>query len=80
MLVNKMNVILVTCMISASCLNINFITIALVIVSQLLSHLIFCSQKKGANAKVGFSKAMYNGWLRLDKTAEGGARVFRKVL
>ena len=36
-------------------------------------------QKIGSNAKVGFSKAMYNGWLKLDKTAEGGARVYRKV-
>ena len=37
-------------------------------------------QKIGSNAKVGFSKAMSNGWIRLDKTAEGGARVYRKVL
>ena len=36
-------------------------------------------QKIGSNAKVGFSKAMSNGWLKLDKTAEGGARVYRKV-
>ena len=37
-------------------------------------------QKIGSNAKVGFSKAMSNGWIRRDKTAEGGARVYREVL
>ncbi|KAK7504034.1 hypothetical protein BaRGS_00004766 [Batillaria attramentaria] len=31
------------------------------------------------NAKVGFSKAMSAGWIRIDKAAEGGPRVFRKV-
>lgn len=31
------------------------------------------------NAKVGFSKAMSSGWIRMDKAAEGGPRVFRKV-
>ena len=31
------------------------------------------------NAKIGFSKAMSAGWLTIDKNAEGGARVFRKV-
>ncbi|CAI8042886.1 Phenylalanine--tRNA ligase alpha subunit [Geodia barretti] len=31
------------------------------------------------NAKVGFSKAMSAGWLRIDKSAPGGARVFRKT-
>ena len=31
------------------------------------------------NAKIGFSKAMSAGWLRIDKNAEGGPRVFRKV-
>ena len=36
-------------------------------------------QKSVPNAKVGFSKAMSSGWLRVDKTAEGGPRVFRKV-
>ncbi|XP_066449726.1 phenylalanine--tRNA ligase alpha subunit isoform X2 [Eleutherodactylus coqui] len=30
-------------------------------------------------AKVGFSKAMSNHWIRLDKAAEGGPRVFRTV-
>ncbi|XP_069623263.1 phenylalanine--tRNA ligase alpha subunit [Ranitomeya imitator] len=30
-------------------------------------------------AKVGFSKAMSNRWVRLDKGAEGGPRVFRTV-
>uniref|UniRef100_A0A8D0L8W5 Phenylalanine--tRNA ligase alpha subunit n=1 Tax=Sphenodon punctatus TaxID=8508 RepID=A0A8D0L8W5_SPHPU len=29
--------------------------------------------------KVGFSKAMSNKWIRLDKAAEGGPRVFRAV-
>ncbi|KAL5015727.1 hypothetical protein ScPMuIL_005316 [Solemya velum] len=31
------------------------------------------------NAKIGFSKAMQLGWVRMDKGAEGGPRVFRKV-
>ncbi|KAG8430313.1 hypothetical protein GDO86_017995 [Hymenochirus boettgeri] len=30
-------------------------------------------------AKVGFSKAMSNKWIRLDKAAEGGPRIFRAV-
>ncbi|XP_066916323.1 phenylalanine--tRNA ligase alpha subunit-like [Clytia hemisphaerica] len=33
----------------------------------------------GKNAKIGFSKAMTEGWVRIDKTAEGGPRIFRKV-
>jgi len=33
----------------------------------------------GATAKIGFSKAMSEGWISLDKTAEGGPRVVRKV-
>ena len=36
-------------------------------------------QKNVPNAKVGFSKAMSAGWIRMDKSAEGGPRVFRKV-
>ena len=36
-------------------------------------------QKSIPNAKIGFSKAMSGGWLRIDKQAEGGPRVFRKV-
>ncbi|ELT94602.1 hypothetical protein CAPTEDRAFT_178565 [Capitella teleta] len=35
--------------------------------------------KTSPNAKVGFSKAMSAGWIRIDKKAEGGPRVFRKV-
>ncbi|KAL5487097.1 hypothetical protein EMCRGX_G019656 [Ephydatia muelleri] len=31
------------------------------------------------NAKIGFSKAMSAGWLSVDKNAEGGTRVLRKV-
>ena len=31
------------------------------------------------NAKVGFSKAMSSGWIWINKAAEGGPRVFRKV-
>lgn len=31
------------------------------------------------NAKVGFSKAMKDGWIKVDKAAEGGPRVFKKV-
>ena len=41
--------------------------------------IIILLQKSSANAKVGFSKAMSNGWLRVDKSAKDGARVFRKV-
>jgi len=33
----------------------------------------------GKNAKLGFSKAMSEGWLGLDKAAEGGPRIIRKV-
>merc|ERR1712183_102957 len=35
--------------------------------------------KLGKNANLGFSKAMAEGWLVLDKNAEGGPRVMRKV-
>lgn len=38
-----------------------------------------CQQKLGPHANVGFSKAMSAGWLQVDKTAEGGPRVMRKV-
>ena len=37
-------------------------------------------QKTVPNAKIGFSKAMSAGWLRIDKQAQGGPRVFRKVV
>lgn len=30
-------------------------------------------------AKIGVSKAMSAGWLRIEKAAAGGARIFRKV-
>ncbi|EDO34480.1 predicted protein [Nematostella vectensis] len=33
----------------------------------------------GEHANIGFSKAMSSGWLRIDKQAEGGPRVFKKV-
>ncbi|XP_020915767.1 phenylalanine--tRNA ligase alpha subunit-like, partial [Exaiptasia diaphana] len=33
----------------------------------------------GPNASIGFSKAMSSGWLRIDKSAEGGPRVYKKV-
>ncbi|KAK5856721.1 hypothetical protein PBY51_008297 [Eleginops maclovinus] len=29
--------------------------------------------------KIGFSKAMFNKWIKLDKTHEGGPRIFRSV-
>ncbi|KAK7099872.1 phenylalanine--tRNA ligase alpha subunit A-like [Littorina saxatilis] len=35
--------------------------------------------KSVPNAKVGFSKAMSAGWIRMDKAAEGGPKVYRKV-
>ncbi|XP_060571763.1 phenylalanine--tRNA ligase alpha subunit-like [Ruditapes philippinarum] len=31
------------------------------------------------NAKIGFSKAMQAGWVQMDKKAEGGPKVFKKV-
>lgn len=37
------------------------------------------SQRDVPNAKIGFSKAMSAGWLRIDKKAEGGPRLYRKV-
>ena len=39
----------------------------------------FCQQKLGPHANVGFSKAMSAGWLQVDKKADGGPRVIRKV-
>ena len=36
-------------------------------------------QKLGPHATVGFSKAMSAGWLQVDKKAEGGPKVLRKV-
>lgn len=33
----------------------------------------------GKNAKIGFSKAMSEGWLRIDKSAVGGPTIYRKV-
>jgi phenylalanyl-tRNA synthetase alpha chain len=33
----------------------------------------------GKNAKIGFSKAMSEGWLSIDKNAMGGPRIFRKT-
>ncbi|XP_006822681.1 phenylalanine--tRNA ligase alpha subunit A-like [Saccoglossus kowalevskii] len=35
--------------------------------------------KSVPNAKIGFSKAMSAGWIKMDKKAEGGPRVFRKT-
>lgn len=31
------------------------------------------------NAKIGFSKAMSAGWIKMDKKAEGGPRLFKNV-
>lgn len=45
----------------------------------ILYNLFLTKQKNVPNAKVGFSKAMAAGWIRMDKKAEGGARVYRKV-
>lgn len=39
----------------------------------------YCWQNLGPHANVGFSKAMSAGWLLVDKSAEGGPRVKRKV-
>lgn len=33
----------------------------------------------GKNAKLGFSKAMQQGWLGIEKNSEGGPRIFRKT-
>lgn len=33
----------------------------------------------GKDAKIGFSKAMSEGWLSIDKNAEGGPRIHKKV-
>jgi len=37
------------------------------------------SHPLGKNAKLGFSKAMSAGWLMMDKSAEGGPLILRKV-
>ena len=45
-----------------------------------IMHLLFYFvRQKLPNAKIGFSKAMSAGWLSVDKNAEGGTRVLRKV-
>ena len=41
-------------------------------------YLVFL-QKALPNAKIGFSKAMSVGWLEVNKGAEGGPRIRRKV-
>ena len=33
----------------------------------------------GDNSKIGFSKGMSEGWIQIDKKAEGGPRIFKKV-
>jgi len=38
-----------------------------------------CSSTSTENAKIGFSKAMSAGWIRIDKQSDGGPRVHRKV-
>lgn len=43
----------------------------------LLLNFCFCLLKK--DSEIGFSKAMSNKWIRLDKSHEGGARIFRTV-
>ena len=40
---------------------------------------LLCVQESVPNAKVGFSKAMSAGWIQIEKSSDGGARVFRKV-
>ena len=35
--------------------------------------------KSVKNAKIGFSKAMQAGWIKMDKSAEGGPRVYRNT-
>lgn len=42
------------------------------------SHL-YLQKSVGSVGKVGFSKAMSNGWIALDKTHPEGPRVVRKV-
>ena len=39
----------------------------------------FSLQASGPNAKIGFSKAMSAGWIAVDKKAEGGPKVTKKV-
>ncbi len=48
-------------------------------VSHFISSSFLTSQKSVPNAKIGFSKAMSSGWLSIDKKAEGGPRLRRKV-
>ena len=48
-------------------------------VVMLVNLVVFHIQNTVPNAKVGFSKAMSAGWIYIDKAAEGGPRVFRKV-
>lgn len=45
----------------------------------LLLTLCFCLLKKLSFGKIGFSKAMSNKWIRVDKSHEGGPRIFRAV-
>lgn len=40
---------------------------------------LFLHQSSVPNAKIGFSKAMSNKWLRIDKTNPGPPRIYRNV-
>lgn len=52
----------------------------LLFLNFLTPYLSFQNLPLGKNAKIGFSKAMSEGWLRIDKAAEGGPRIYRKVI
>ena len=42
--------------------------------------IIILKKNVNKNAKLGFSKAMANGWIEVDKKNEGGPKVVRKVM
>ena len=50
-----------------------------VCVALCVPNSVMLSEQKLSFGKVGFSKAMSNKWIKVDKTHEGGARVFRTV-
>lgn len=59
-------------------MNIKFLFYDLLEIYFLL-HLFLSFQKSVPNAKIGFSKAMQAGWVTMDKSCEGGPKVFKKV-
>lgn len=50
------------------------------IFGKVKKNILITFQSSCPGAKIGFNKAMAKGWLSMDKKAEGGPRIMRKVL